>query len=107
MYLLYRHIQSVHKKEEERCIILMAKLKTEDGQEMEVPDGEKIIKQCEDLGVPFACQNGVCRTCEIEVLEGMDNITPKTQEEIDMRLPEKHRLACQCKLKGGEIKIKF
>jgi ferredoxin len=78
------------------------------GEEKEVPDGEPIASVCEEAGVPFACTEGVCGTCVIEVVEGMDNLSPFTQEEKDFLGDEgNERLACQCKLRGGCIKIKF
>lgn len=78
------------------------------GEEIQVPDGEGIITFCEEAGVPFACTEGVCGTCVIEVSEGMENLTAPTQEEKDFFGDEgKERLACQCKLKQGCVKIKF
>ena len=78
------------------------------GEEVEVPDGEDIAEACEDAGVPFACTEGVCGTCVIEVVEGMENLSKFTQEEEDfLGDMENERLACQCKLKGGCVKITF
>lgn len=78
------------------------------GDEIEVSDDDKIAAACEDAGVPFACTEGVCGTCVIEVKEGMENLTEFTQEEKDF-LGEMgcERLACQCRLKKGTVKIKF
>ena len=87
----------------------MAKLGFTNGQEdVELPDGEPIATICEEAGVPFACTEGICGTCVIEVVEGMGNLTPFTQEEKDF-LGEQHkeRLACQCKIKSGFVKISF
>lgn len=87
----------------------MAKLFFVDNQEeVEVPDGERIQQACEEAGVPFACTEGICGTCVIEVEEGMENLSPFTQEEQDF-LGELgcERLACQCKAQSGRIKIKF
>jgi ferredoxin len=78
------------------------------GEEQEIPDGEGIHEACEEAGVPFACTEGVCGTCVIEVVEGMQNLTPMTQEEKDfLGEQDKERLACQCKIRGGYVKIKF
>ncbi len=77
-------------------------------EEVEVPDGESIAEACEEAGVPFACTEGVCGTCVIEVEEGMDNLSEFTQEEEDfLGDMDNERLACQCKLKGKCVKIKF
>lgn len=78
------------------------------GDEREVADGSSLVEPCEECGVPFACTEGVCGTCVIEVLEGMENLSEFTQEERDfLGDPGKERLACQCKIQQGLIKIKF
>lgn len=78
------------------------------GEEVEVGEGEAIATACEEAGVPFACTEGVCGTCVIEVLEGMNNLSDFTQEEKDfLGEQDKERLACQCKLKSGFVKLKF
>ena len=87
----------------------MGRLIFEDSaEEYPVEDGAPIAEACEEAGVPFACTEGVCGTCVIEVKEGMENLTPFTQEEEDfLGELENERLACQCKLKGGCVKISF
>lgn len=87
----------------------MAKLIFEGtGEEVELPDGSPITESCENAGVPFACTEGVCGTCVIEVVEGMGNLSEFTQEEEDfLGEMESERLACQCKIKEGNVKIKF
>lgn len=88
----------------------MAKLKFEhNNEEIELPDGSPIAEACEEAGVPFACTEGVCGTCVIEVKEGKENLSNPTQEEEDF-LGEGNcheRLACQCKIKQGTVKISF
>jgi ferredoxin len=87
----------------------MAKLIFENhGEEKELDAEHPIAAVCEEAGVPFACTEGVCGTCVIEVVEGMENLSPFTQEESDfLGDPHKERLACQCKIKGGCVRIKF
>lgn len=88
----------------------MAKLTfTHNGEEIELPDGAPIAEACEEAGVPFACTEGVCGTCVIEVKEGKENLSPPTKEEEDFlgEGTEDERLACQCKIKGGCVKISF
>ncbi|NQY74904.1 MAG: (2Fe-2S)-binding protein [Candidatus Margulisbacteria bacterium] len=75
--------------------------------EAEVADGDKILDTIEELGVPIGCTNGVCGTCEIEVLEGMDNLSPPTEEELDLGMEGNRRLGCQCTIKGGSVKATF
>ena len=77
-------------------------------EEIEVPDGSSITESCEEAGVPIACAEGVCGTCVIEVTSGMENLSEFNQAEADF-LGELNceRLACQCKIKRGTVKIKF
>ncbi len=78
------------------------------GEEVEIEDGSPLHECCEEAGVPFACTEGVCGTCVIEVVEGMENLSPFTQEEKDfLGDQERERLACQCKIKGGCVKLSF
>lgn len=86
----------------------MAKIVFNNDENVEIPDGSPIKEVCEEFGVPFACEEGVCGTCVIEVDEGMENLSSFTQEEEDF-LGEMgcERLACQCKIKSGSVKIKF
>lgn len=88
----------------------MAKLKFEhNDEEIDLPDDSPIANACEEAGVPFACTEGVCGTCVIEVVAGKENLSSPTQEEKDF-LGEgtcDERLACQCKIKSGLVKIKF
>ena len=74
----------------------------------ELDDGERIQDACEGQGVPFACTEGVCGTCIVEVEEGMENLSAYTQEEEDF-LGEKgyERMACQCRLLQGDLKIRY
>lgn len=87
----------------------MGKLVFEDtGEEHELEEGSPIAEVCEEAGVPFACTEGVCGTCVIEVIEGMENLSEFTQEEEDfLGEMDNERLACQCKIIGELVKIKF
>lgn len=88
----------------------MAKLIFEhNSEEVELEDNAPIAEICEDEGVPFACTEGVCGTCVIEIVEGENNLSDPTQEEEDF-LGEgcrEERLACQCKIKCGNVKVRF
>ncbi len=86
--------------------MMMAKIKTED-KEIEIKDGESISDACRELGVPFGCYMGVCGVCKIKIEEGAGNLSELTQEEKSTGMDQNTRLACQCKIKQGEIKIKF
>lgn len=86
----------------------MAKIIFNDSEELELEDGSQIKEVCEEAGIPFACEEGVCGTCVVEVEEGMENLSEFTEEELDF-LGEQNceRLACQCRIKGGAVKLKF
>lgn len=88
----------------------MAKLIFENtGEEVDLEDGHEIAESCEDAGVPFACTEGVCGTCLIQVTDGIENLSPYTEAEQDFLGEEMldERLACQCTLKTGSVKITF
>ncbi len=78
-------------------------------EEIDLPDGSPLQEICEEAGVPFACTEGVCGTCVIEIKKGKENLSPQTQEEEDFLgtgvLDE--RLACQCRIQGGSVRITF
>jgi ferredoxin len=84
----------------------MAKLEM-DGQEKEIPDGEPIKEASKEMGVVFGCEDGLCGTCMIEIEEGEDNLSELTEPEQSMGVDGKNRLACQCKIKSGTVKIKY
>ena len=52
--------------------------------------------------------NGKCSTCRVRILEGSQNLSPKTRAEIEMTKSRKWdpsiRLACQCYVKG-DVKL--
>lgn len=79
------------------------------GEEIELPDDSPITEACEEAGVPFACTEGVCGTCVIEIKEGQENLSSPTREEEDFlgTNPTEERLACQCKIKKGCVRIRF
>ena len=86
----------------------MPKLVFNDDEEKEVDEDAPLKEHCEEMGVPFACEEGICGTCVIEVEEGMENLSEFTQEELDF-LGEQdcERLSCQCKIKKGIVKVRF
>ena len=86
----------------------MAKIILEnEGLEEELEDNKEIKDVCEDkLNIPFGCKDGICGTCIIKVTEGNENLSEKNEKEEDL-LPEEpnKRLACQCTIKSGTVKI--
>ena len=84
----------------------MAKLIIDD-VEHEVPDGQLIDEICENAGIPFSCNSGVCGTCQIEVLEGAENLNELNDEENDLGMDRNNRLSCQCKILQGTVKVTY
>ena len=78
-----------------------------DNIEYEVPDGTKIDAICESAGIPFSCNSGVCGTCQIEILEGAENLDELNREETDLAMDRNHRLGCQCAIKYGTVKVTY
>ncbi len=50
---------------------------------------------------------GQCGTCVVEIIEGMENLSPKTDFELKVlkKKPESFRLACQT-LVNGSVSVK-
>lgn len=85
----------------------MAKIISPKGKEVEIKDGSEIKGACERLGVHFSCCNGNCGSCMIDILDGAENLSELTDAEKLFVSDKKHRLACQCKIKSGNVKIDF
>jgi len=77
------------------------------GRAVFVEDGAEIRDACENLGVKFSCRNGLCGTCMIDILEGEENLSPLTEAENVLKRDRQNRLACQCKIEKGKVKIDF
>ena len=78
-----------------------------DNIEYEVPDGKQIAETCESAGIPFSCNSGVCGTCQIEILEGAENLDELNKEEFDLAMDRNHRLSCQCRIISGIVKVTY
>ena len=68
---------------------------------------ESFVDSIEEAGVPIGCSNGVCGTCEVEVIEGMENLNTITEEEEDLGMEGNKRLGCQCQLSGGSVVMEY
>jgi ferredoxin len=84
----------------------MAKITLND-EEIEIEDGENICDAIEEAGVPIGCSNGVCGTCEIDVTAGMENLSARNQEEVDLGMEGEKRLGCQCVINQGSVTISY
>lgn len=77
------------------------------GEEINVQENERIVDQIEEAGVPIGCSNGVCGTCEVEILDGAQNLNELTEEEEDLGMEGNKRLGCQCQLTGGTVTMEY
>lgn len=73
--------------------------------EVEIPKGENLLDGVNDKGVDvkWDCKNGVCDTCKVQVLSGMENLTPLTDNEHNMLgnlVKDGFRLSCQVTANG-------
>jgi ferredoxin len=79
----------------------------------DVEPGELLIAAGEKAGVDMeaGCFNCSCGTCVVEVVSGQENLEEPTPEELEVldswnRDPEKFRLTCCVKIKGGDVVIR-
>jgi ferredoxin len=78
-----------------------------DNDAYDVPDGSPIDGICENAGIPFSCNSGVCGTCQVKVVEGAGNLSDLTDEERDLGMDAQTRLSCQCRITHGTVKITY
>ena len=74
-----------------------------DSVEYEIADGELIRTRCEEAGVFFNCNTGICGLCSVKVVEGNENLSDLTPEEEDLGMDGTSRLACVCSIKSGTV----
>ncbi len=81
-----------------------------DGKEIEVEKGTPLVQAAEDAGasITFSCKAGVCVSCIINVVKGMENLGEKTENEKatleGFGAKPNQRLACQCTV-NGDVEI--
>jgi len=101
------------RKNEQVKVIEIARVRIRnEGVEFEVPDGMLIkdyIKK--NSNMLFGCENGDCGTCVCSVTSGSDNINIRTMKEEQtlgrIGAYPSQRLACQIKIKKGEVEIEY
>lgn len=59
------------------------------------------------LPLKFGCTKGNCGVCKIKLIQGQENLSKKTKQEIDTlaakQLDSSYRLACQCAINGDIV----
>lgn len=77
-----------------------------------IPAGTRIIEISEKVGagIIYGCREGDCGTCLTRVEAGLENLSEPSALETKV-LKENlagrnDRLACQCQVLGGEVKVR-
>ena len=82
-----------------------------EGKSCQVERDTKIMVACDQVAssISFGCRRGVCGTCIIDVMEGLEHIAPPGMQEEDTRkeicAKANQRMACQARVRG-DIKIR-
>lgn len=69
--------------------------------DVEIPKDENLLDGVNDKGVDvkWDCKSGVCDTCRIKVISGMENLSPVNDSEMNMlgeeQIKQGYRLSCQ------------
>lgn len=65
-------------------------------------------------GLPFGCRDGECGTCLVDVMAGMEFLSPITDKEVKVKqmvgcTNPNARLSCQMKVdkQNGYVRIKY
>ncbi len=85
------------------------------GEEYEVNarEGDSLVLASGRSEYPIStgCMDSSCGTCEVIVLEGLDNLSPVTSKETATKeanqIAEEHRLGCQTAVLGTGVKVQI
>lgn len=74
----------------------------------------ELVAEQSGSSIPFGCRDGECGTCVLQVVEGMEFLTPLNDKErkVLSLMPDhklNSRLSCQMKIAkgGGNIRLKY
>lgn len=79
---------------------------------VKVPSGTRIIEISEKVGsgITYGCREGECGTCLTRILEGAEHLSePSVLERRVLKenlAGRDDRLACQCQVLDGDIKVR-
>ncbi len=76
-------------------------------KQFDIAPGSSLFEYAEAVGmrVPTSCnKQGKCKECLVEVIEGMELLSPKTEKETHLR--DKFRLSCQCRVIADKGQIR-
>lgn len=78
-----------------------------DGEEheLELNDDELMLDAAlnREVELDYSCREGMCDSCMVRILAGVENLSDPTQEEVDMLdedIQKGFRLSCQVRVKG-------
>ena len=77
-----------------------------------VPSGTRIIEISEKIGsgITYGCREGECGTCMTHVIEGAEFLSDASALETrvlkENLAGRNDRLACQCQVLGGAVKVR-
>lgn len=88
-----------------------------------LPDGSDYVTQAKEgdslvlasgrgpAPIATGCADSSCGTCQVEILAGVDNLTPVTKREEETRkatgVPEHLRLGCQAGVLGEGVEVRI
>jgi ferredoxin len=84
-----------------------------DTYEAEAKKSDSLVLTSGRGAIPIAtgCGDGTCGTCQVEVLEGADNLAPEISYETDTKknndVPEEYRLGCHARVIGPGVKVRI
>lgn len=77
---------------------------------LEATSGSNLMKCLLDNNIPVASScggDGVCGKCQIQVVEGMQNLNQENETELFLRerykTSKETRFACQCEIQGDLV----
>ena len=76
---------------------------------VDVPAGTRLFEVADQVeaSLPFGCRDGLCGTCIMIVLEGIENLQPMSDDERETlendEADENQRLGCQAVVNGDLV----
>lgn len=100
------HAEAAPKEEKPKEMIAVKVLLGGQEFNVEVPKGENLLDGVNDKGVAvkWDCKSGVCDTCKVRVLNGMENLGAPNDNEQNMlgdQIQQGFRLCCQLTVNGS------
>ena len=66
----------------------------------------KAMKRYEDMDIPHSCEDGVCTSCKVKLING--KLNKEKQDKLSpVEQKEGYVLACQCTISTGDIELDY